>query len=253
MSTFSHQFYGIGDRIVDTLLLYALSDLARKADKRATFEWTPGRDVILTLHSVYPDIIKRMLIVLKECYKSITLADRLNFWINIGGGKSKQWVVDPIACFYCGGKEGKNPCDRNGNCGAVNIPAYSVLFKNLSEVDTIEWDKVKVLTKNKRESYKKGYKTLYIGLSPYWSKGIRQWDSQWDGSPSTYVPPQVQILILYGLAHYSIISLADTLIELIFPPPFGRFIEHKKANRTLELIKRIVNKFSFEMRKISIG
>jgi len=249
VSAFSRQFYSVGDRVVDTLLVYALSDLAKKADKRVTFEWTLGRDVIFTLHSDYPDMDRRMLVILTECYKSITLANRLNFLINIGGGKGKRWTVNPIACLYCQGKEGKNPCDRNGNCGAVSIPAYSVLFKNLNEVGTVEWGKDKVLTKNKR----KDYKTLYIGLSPYWSKGTRQWNSQWDSGPSTYLPPQVQVLIFYGLAHYSIVSFADTLIELIFSPPFGKFIGYKEAKRILELIKRIVNKFSVRIRRMSIN
>lgn len=30
-------FYGTGDRVIDTLLIYALSDLARMADPKSTF------------------------------------------------------------------------------------------------------------------------------------------------------------------------------------------------------------------------
>jgi len=248
MSAFKYKFPGVGDRVVDTLLLYALSDLAKKADPEASFEWTLGHDVIFTLHSSHSNIQNKMLTALKNA-RSMTVANRLKFWLNIG---SKKWTVDPKVCIYCVGKKGEaHPCNLKGDCGAGNAPAYSIFLGNLNDVNTIDWAQAQLLLKHKQG----GYKTLYIGLSPFWSKGVRIWGSKWDDK-SSYIPAQVQVLLLYGLAHYAVIEKppsAQTFIELIFSPPFGTYLEHPDAQRFLELIKRIVNRFSLGVRGIRIG
>jgi hypothetical protein len=249
MSTFTYKFPGVGDRVVDTLLLYALSDLAKKADLEASFEWSLGHDVIFTLHSAHSDIQNKMLKALRRNARSMTVANRLNFWLNIG---NRKWMVDPKICIYCMGKRGKdNPCNLKGDCGAGNAPAYSIFLGNLNDVSTIDWKQTQLLLKHKQG----GYKTLYIGLSPFWSKGVRSWDSKWDDK-SSYLPAQVQVLLLYGLAHYAVIEkppFAQIFIELIFSPPFGTYLEYPDAQRFLELIKRIVNRFSLGVQGIRMG
>jgi len=244
MSSFTCKFYGVGDRVVDTLVAYALSDLARRVDLRVTFEWSLGHDVILTLHSSHQDIQNEMLETLRSGSRSVTLANRLNYWLNTGS----SWIVDPATCLYCAGKKGKKPCNMSGNCGFINIPAYPIFCRNLDKVKMIDWTETQLLSKHKKHDYE----TLYVGLSPYWSKGIRTWDSKWDGY-STYLPTQLQVLLLYGLAYYAITISAETFIILLFLPPFGAYLEHADAQRILELIKRIVNRFSLEVRRIRIS
>jgi hypothetical protein len=191
-----------------------------------------------------------MFTVLKKTSKSYTIADRLKFWLNVGGGKGGGWSADPLACVYCSGKRSKKfTCDMKGDCGAVGVPAYSIFFRNLGELKTIDLNDARSLSKNRQV----GYKTLYIGLSPYWSKGIRTWDSQWDGSESTYLPTQLQVLLLYGLAHYATSTFADTFIQLIFSPPFGANLESKDATLLLELVKRMINRFSLGVRRIHMN
>jgi len=250
MNTFEYVFHGVGDKVVDTLLLYALSDLAIRADAKVELHWSLGHGVILTLQSSSLDLQDRMIMVLRKTSKSYTIANRLKFWLNVGGGKGGGWSADPLACVYCGGKKSKKfTCDMKGNCGAVGVPAYSIFFRNLSELKTIDLNDTRSLSKNRQV----GYKTLYIGLSPYWSKGIRTWDSQWDGSESTYLPTQLQVLLLYGLAHYATSTFADTFIQLIFSPPFGADLESKDAILLLELVKRMINRFSLGVRRIQMN
>jgi len=250
VSTVKYVFHGVGDKVVDTLLLYALSDLAIRADASVELCWSLGHDVILGLQSSRSDLQERMILALKETSRSYTLANRLNFWLNVGGGKGKGWSADPLACVYCGGRKSKKyTCDMKGNCGAVGIPAYSIFFRNLSELKTIDLNDPRSLSKNRQI----GYKTLYVGLSPYWSKGIRTWDSQWDGSESTYLPTQLQVLLFYGLAHYAISTFAEAFIQLIFSPPFGANLECKDAILVLELVKRMVNRFSLGVRRIQMN
>lgn len=250
MSTFTYTFHGVRDRVVDTLLVYALSDLAKRADAKATLHWNLGHDVILTLQSSRSDLQDGMFMALRKASKSYTLANRLRFWLNVGGGKGSGWSVDPIACVYCSGKKGKkHTCDKKGNCGPVGVPAYSIFFRNLNELKTIDLQDVHALSKKKQV----GWKTLYIGLSPYWSKGIRKWDSEWESGPSTYLPNQLQVLLLYGLAHYATVALTETFIQLVFSPPFGAYLEYTDARQLLELLKRITNRFSLGVRGIRMN
>jgi len=250
MSTFTYTFHGVGDRVVDTLLVYALSDLAKRADVKAILHWSLGHDVILTLQSSRSDLQDKMFMALRKASKSYTLANRLRFWLNVGGGKGREWSVDSIACVYCTGKKSKKyTCDKKGKCGPVGVPAYPVFFHNLSELRAIDLQDVHPLSKKKRV----GYKTLYIGLSPYWSKGIRKWDSEWDSVPSTYLPNQLQVLLLYGLAYYATAVFTETFIQLIFSAPFGADLEHTDVIPLLELVKRITNRFSLGIRGIRIN
>jgi hypothetical protein len=243
-----HQFHGVGDRVVDALLVYSLSDLARKADAHSTIEWSLGHDIILTLSSFQSRILDKMLDALRRSGKSVTTANRLSFWLNVGGGRGTHWKVDPIACTYCAGKRGKvHPCDMRGDCGRVSVPAYSIFYRNLGKVEKISWPDSYTLSKYKQETYQ----TLYVGLSPYWSKGVRRWDSRWDSS-STYLPAQIQILLLYGLSNYAITASGDMFTQLILLPPFGMHLGSSHVRQILELLKRIVSRFGLGLRGIRI-
>jgi hypothetical protein len=237
-------FYGTGDRVIDTLLIYALSDLARMADPRSTFSWALGREIIFKLHSSQHDIKDKMLNVLKDNIKSLAIADRLNFKINVGG----TWKVEPTACLYCAGKGGKTPCNMKGNCGKAIVPAYPVFFHNLGKLETINWSNAYCISKDEH----KNYETLYLGLSPFWSKGFRRWNSKWDGH-SSYLPNTIQALLFYALSKYAIITSDETFIELILSPPPGIYIEHTNTVRIVELVKRLVARFSVGIKDINLS
>lgn len=252
-------FYGVGDRVVDTLLLYALSDLVKAADPRSTFSWNPGGEIIFSLYSHKPEIKDEMLNVLKENARSISIANRLDFKLNVG----KEWKVNQLACLYCrGNKKGgltkeeeeagervKLAC-KIGKCGKVVIPAYAVFFQNLVKLKSIDWSNAYCISKERIEDYE----TLYLGLSPFWSKGIRQWNAQWEGQ-SSYVPSAIQVLLLYALGKYAIIippGKSGMLIELIFSPLLG-YHEYKEASRMMSLVRRLVMRFNRDVRNIRMG
>ncbi|MEM0312757.1 MAG: hypothetical protein QXE05_05715 [Nitrososphaeria archaeon] len=257
-----HNFYGVGERVVDTLLLYALSDLARTADPRSTFSWNLGREIIFALSSSKPEIKDKMLDVLKSNARSISMAERLNFKLNVG----KEWKVNSVACLYCTGnwkkvrakknekrevektedKKIEPACKMKGECGKINIPAYAVFSYSLHKLKSIDWPNAYSISKNKG----KGYETLYIGLSPFWSKGVRQWDTEWK-EHSSYVPSAIQVLLLYALSKYAIIIPGETLIELIFSPSLGTH-SYRDANRIMNLVKRLITRFSISVKNIHI-
>jgi len=243
-------FYGTGDRVVDTLLIYALSDLARKADPKVAFEWNLGYPAIFTLDSSYPDIEQKMLESLRRSWRSFTVANRLRFWLNIG---NKSWLTNPQACLYCVGKESKKTkCDGKGSCGKVNVPAYPIFVSNLMDIKNLSWRKTQLLSKGKSKE-KSDWRTLYLGLSPYWSKGRRRWNSCWDES-STYVPTQIQVLALYGLANYAITHVNEnTFTEMIFSPPCSMRIGNEDAEWLRAVVKRIVNRFELTVRQLSLS
>jgi len=239
-------FYGVGERVVDTLLLYALSDLARIADPKSNFSWSPGKEIIFSLNSSEPRIKDKMLNILKKNARSICIANCLDFKLNV----AKEWKVSPSTCLYCAGnrKENKLVCKKDGYCGRTIIPAYAVFYKNLEELESINWPNAYCISKSKSE----GYETLYMGLSPFWSKGVRQWDSEW-GESSSYVPRAIQVLLFYALSKYAIVFQEKKFfIELFFSPSFETY-NYKDAILILSLVRRLVTRFGMSIRDIHLS
>ncbi len=242
-----YEINGVGDKVVDTLLLYAFSDFAERADNRVDLQWNFEKGVILRIQSTNPNLQETMFTLLKQSSKGYTLANRLKFRLNIGG---TRWSVDPSACIYCYGKRGKKACDWHGNCGNVVVPAYAVFYGNLAELKSLDLQNGGTISKKKMPEYK----TLYMGLSPYWSKGIRKWDTQWEGGPSTYISNQLQNLLLHGLAYYAAtLSGKKTFIQLIFSPSSGATLGREKAVLCLHLIRRINNSFNLGITKVRLN
>jgi len=228
------------DRILDVLLTYAIMDLGLRVDPNIRFEITLGREIFLKIRSEIPaeKLGERMLLTLRENSRSFTVADGLNFPLNVG---SMRWFVRPSVCFYCLGKKG---CNSRGECGKTNIPAYAVLnnwIDKAIECFSFPW-KPKPITKTKSKKKRDLYSTAYVGITPYWSKGERIWDSgKWRDPPTKVVYP-VLPFALYGMALYVLKKkVGDVLVQLFFSPPFGKILVHKEAIKLLALIKRIVN------------
>jgi len=211
----------------------------------ARFELTLGRPFFLSIQSELSEkkLGQRVLQELDRARKNFTLAEKLDFQLNVG---SKPWSVNSSACFYC---VGNTKCDQHGNCGRTIIPAYAVFYGNVEE--TIKSGRLcwsdRPLTKVKR---KQNYSTIYVGISPYWSKGLKQWDSAW-GTPSTYAPYPIPSFLYYGLANYTITVVIKRpqkiITQIIFSPPLGRTLSYKETVRMLRLVKRIISIVDLEI------
>jgi hypothetical protein len=219
-----------GDFLIDTLLAYALADLTAQVDKEADVVWGLGRSPFLIIETRL-DIDEEIPKTLRIIRNSPILSDHLRFMLNIG---NRPWKVSPTSCTYCIGK--KNCGRGRGDCGHTVVPAYPIFYKNVERIKTVTWSE-NSLTKERSSQLE----PLYVGLSPYWSKGIRQWGKEY-GAASTYVPPQVQVLAMYGLAKYFVTAFAnDEMIQLFFMPPVGRIFDGGHVWRILALIHRFIN------------
>lgn len=234
------ELYTTFDRILDTLLGFTLIDLILRVDPQALFELNLGRQVFLRAKTRLPeeDLAREVLSELERMTRSYKVAERLSFLLNVG----KEWKVEPDACRYCGGK--RKGCDQSGGCGKVAVPAYAVFYKAVKEASVrrqLRWNPNPLLKAKKKQ----GYDTIYIGVSPYWSKGLRQWDGGWEES-STSAPYPITSLLYYGLANY-VINVAQldkkpgVLTQILFAPPLGVELAHEKAVRATSLVKRAVN------------
>ena len=239
-----------GDRVLDTLLTYAILDIGLEVDPEIKFEVTFGRETFLSIKSKMPGkkLGERMLLKLGDNSRRFSIADKLNFFVNIG---NMSWSVKPFVCIYCMGKSG---CNFHGYCGKTNIPAYAVFSGYIDKAMkhfSFPWNPKplsKTVSKKERDLY---YATLYVGVSPYWSKGLKVWDKGKWTSPSTYILHPILPLAYYGLANYAInTKVNDMLTQLMFSPPIGRTLLHSEAIKLLALVRRIINIINLEMHEI---
>jgi len=239
-----------GDRILDILLAYSIMDIGLEVDPDMRFEVMLGRENFLSVESKMPseELGERMILKLRDNSRRYSIADRLKFFVNIG---NMSWHVEPFVCIYCTGKRG---CNFQGNCGKTNIPTYAVFSGYINRALKyffFPWSSrpiSKTVSKNERDLY---YATLYVGVSPYWSKGLKVWNEGRWRSPSTYVIHPILPFTYYGLANYAINArVENTLTQLIFSPPMGRTLSHLAAIRLLALVKRIINIINLEMHEI---
>ena len=239
-----------GDRVLDTLLTYAIMDIGLKVDPNIRFEIMMGQEIFLKIQSTIPrkKLGENMLLKLKEESRGYLMANRLAFPLNVG---SIKWHVDPSTCIYCVGRRGKKPCGFNGNCGARNIPTYAVFSKYVDRATksfSFPWDPKPI---SKTPSKKERYATLYVGISPYWSRGLRKWNKGEYIKNSTSVIQPILPFACYGLANYAVSAeTGDTVIQTMFSPPIGRTISHLEAIRLLALVRRIINIINLEMHEI---
>lgn len=248
--TYRIRFPTTDDRVLDTILALALADLTIRIDPHAHLKLALGRPVFLEIRSKLSEkkLGERVRKELKNAMTSFTLAERLAFRLNVG---NMPWQVDPNICFQCIGKGEK--CNRRGNCGRIVIPAYAVFCGNVEMTIKYEqfcWD-VEPLRKVRGDL--KDYSTIYVGLSPYWSKGLRRWDAAWL-QPSTYAPRPIPSLLYYGLAYYAITMSVkkpqNTFTQILFSPPLGMELSHSETVQVVKLIKRIINIAELETRAI---
>jgi len=239
------QFPTTDDRILDTMLAFALVDLAQRVDPLARFELTLGRPIFLRVQSKLPEreLGQHIFHELEKATRSFMMAERLAFRLNVG---NIEWIVSHWPCFYC---IGKAECDRRGNCGRIVVPTYAVFCASVEKAvkcGRFRWD-ARPLTKVKG---KPDRDTIYVGVSPYWSKGLKRWNHSW-GSPSTYASYPIPSLLYYGLATYAIIITVgkpqNVLAQIFFSPPLGRQLPHEETVRTLRLVKRIINMVDLEI------
>ena len=240
-----------GDRVLDTLLTYAIMDVGLEVDPEIRFKVTFGQEIFLSIKSKMPNkkLGESMLLKLGDNSKRFSIADKLNFFVNIG---NVSWSVKPFVCIYCTGKRG---CNFRGYCGEVSIPAYAVFsgyIDKAMEHFSFPWDP-KPLSKTPSKKERDLYATLYVGVSPYWSKGLRVWDGGKWRPPSTYVVHPILPFAYYGLANYTInakVEANNTLTQLMFSPPMGRILLHPEAIKLLALVRRIINIINLKMHEI---
>lgn len=239
------QFPTTNDRIIDTMLAFGLIDLTLRVDPLARFELTLGRPIFLRVQSKLPEreLGQRVFHELEKATRSFMIAERLTFRLNVG---NREWLVSRRACFYC---TSKAECDRCGNCGRIVIPAYAVFCASVEKAiqcGRFCWD-TRPLTKVKG---KPDHDTIYVGISPYWSKGLKRWDRSW-GSPSTYAPYPIPSLLYYGLAIHAIVITVgkpqNILTQIFLSPPLGRELPHEETIRALRLVKRVINMVDLEI------
>jgi len=229
------------DRVIDTLLAYSIMDLSLTVDKNVKFKLMIGNDVFLTvMPSLSIDIFKKVFLKnLEKLSKSFIISKKLNFNINVG---NKFWAVDPATCIYCYGRGGK--CDFHGKCGKPNIPAYAVFsrfVRDAIKLGDLSWGTNPITKRGIPREKHDHYGSLYLSISPYWSKGLRRWNQKWRDS-STKVSHPIPALTLYGLAKYAISEeYRGKLFQLIFSPPIGELFIGERAINLLTLIKRIIN------------
>ncbi|MEM3484720.1 MAG: hypothetical protein QW282_01275 [Nitrososphaerales archaeon] len=243
MSSSKEQFFpSTGDPIIDLLLAYGITELAVRADRDAEVTWFLGRDPFMMIKVSKADISARMRLEMKRQLESFEIVDSLSFALNVGSG---LWRAPCGICRYC---VGTKKCDKRGNCGKVNVPAYSVLATNIEKLNVFGWSPEPLQKKKGRD-----LGTLYVGLSPYWSKGNRCWDRPYQGD-STYVPIPIQSLAFYSLARYvvSFRTDADKLVQLILGPPPGLFLNHPKVIHLLSIVRRFVNTFRVTLMRIPL-
>jgi len=221
------------------MLAFTLTELTLRVDSLARFELTLGRPTFLRIQSKLSEkeLGQRVLHELERATRNFTLAERLRFRLNVG---SRKWQVNPSACFYC---RGTARCNQHGKCGYTVIPAYAVFYGNVKEAikyGQIHWN-VKPLTKVKG---KPNHGAIYVGISPYWSKGLKQWDNAW-ATPSTYAPYPIPSFLYYSLASYTItVTIGkpqNVFTQILFSPPLGRMLSHEETVRTLMLVRRIIS------------
>ncbi|MEM1659447.1 MAG: hypothetical protein QXK94_10485 [Candidatus Jordarchaeales archaeon] len=231
------------DRILDTLLVYAIMDIGLEVDPEIRFRVTLGQENFITVNYSNSNLERDMLSKLKDKSKRFSIADRMNFSLNMG---NISWKVDGQVCTYC---IGKNDCNRNGDCGKTNILAYAVLHGYIESMGSfsLPWSP-KPITKAGSRGRKCA--TLSVGVSPYWSKGVRKWDrGEWRENSTTVEHP-VLPFALYGLANYAInVVTENRLIRLMFSPPVGRELSHLEAIKLLTLVRRVVNSIYIEMER----
>jgi hypothetical protein len=238
-----------GDRVLDTHLAYAVMDLGLRVDPDVQFEVALGWESFLRIRSELSskELGRGIFRELKRSSKSFSIADKLNFSVNVGG---RKWSVEQSTCIYCAGKRA---CEYNGDCGFTIIPAYAVFSYYVDEsvkFASFPWSLNPISKKPKERNL---YGTLYVCISPYWSKGLRNWDrGRWE-EPSTYVKHPILPLAFYGMVNYAVnvmMRKPNVLFQLIFSPPLGRILSHVEAVELLSLIKRIIITTSLEMRRI---
>ncbi|MBS7248627.1 MAG: hypothetical protein QXN15_11300 [Candidatus Jordarchaeales archaeon] len=231
------------DRVLDTLLVYAIMDIGLEVDPDIRFRVTLGQENFITVNYSNSNLERDMLSKLKDKSKRFSIADRMNFFLNMG---NTSWKVDKWVCTYC---TGKNDCNRNGDCGKTNILAYAVLHGYIKSMGSfsLPWSPKSI---TKAGSRGRRCATLSVGVSPYWSKGIRRWDMGEWREDSTTVEHSVLPFALYGLGNYTInVVTGNMLIRLMFSPPVGRELSHLEAIKLLTLVRRVVNSIYIEMQR----
>ena len=123
-----------GDRVLDTLLTYAIMDIGLKVDPNIKFEVKMGEEIFLSIKSKMSsnqlgrEIINKLR---NEGSRKFSIADNLNFLVNVG---NKAWYIkNPHSvCVYC---TGKRDCGFSGKCGKTNILAYAVFIGYLESMN----------------------------------------------------------------------------------------------------------------------
>ncbi len=126
--------------------------------------------------------------------------------------------------------------------GGPNPPPYLILRLIVNELarsgSLNEWSPFAV-SKGKTS----GAESLYIFLSPYWSKGKYVWDGRYESSSSS-VPRQIAALALYGTSLLGLSWLAGVAVSLLLIPPTLP-ANHAAAVKQLSLARRFVRLTSF--------